>query len=140
MKWILKIYLSTFSIGVIFYTGLYCAKPLTGANMFNVGVLIITTMLSIINVLFMCLAYWGIGLMFKPLRKQMFLTRYVVVEVILMYIFYNLFSSIKYEFNILPINKATENDLFRIFLPFLLLSILYIGLALIIHAKNRSSE
>jgi len=58
---------------------------------------------------------------FKKIFEKIFSFKYLLLEIVLLYVFIEIISHIPYTLNILPITKFTESDLFLLFTPFILL-------------------
>lgn len=141
MRWlnrILRVIILTIIIGVVYSIINYIISPPPKQNMFLEGAIFTLCLYSIINVLFIIIAYITTYAINKQLCSLIFLYKYLLLEIVLLYIFFAVSSYIPYNFNILPIDKSTEDDLFHIFTPFVLLYIIWIIWIIIRRNKTTS--
>jgi len=129
MKWpnkIFKVFILTIISGVIYSVINYMISPPPKPNMYLEGVIFTICLYSIINILFIIIAYITTHAIYKQMCKVIFQFKYLLLEIILLYILFAISTYIPYNFNILPVNKSTENDLFHTFTPFIVLYIIWI--------------
>jgi len=129
MKWpnkIFKVFILTIISGVIYSVINYMISPPPKPNMYLEGVIFTICLYSIINILFIIIAYITTHAIYKQMCKVIFQFKYLLLEIISLYILFAISTYIPYNFNILPVNKSTENDLFHTFTPFIVLYIIWI--------------
>jgi len=69
--------------------------------------------------------------------KRILSLKSLFLEIILLYICIAIVYRIPYSFNIFPINSVTENDLFRVLTPFIVLCVLWLIVILIISSHHK---
>ena len=129
MRWlnrILKVIILTIILGVVYSIINYIISPPPKPNMYLEGVIFTVCLYSIINILFMIIAYITTRVIDKKMCNVIFQLKYLLLEIIFLYILFAISSYIPYNFNILPVNKSTENDLFQTFTPFIILYIIWV--------------
>ena len=129
MKWLKRIFkaiILTIILGVVYSVINYIISPPPKSNMYLEGAVFTVCLYSIINVLFLIIAYITTHIINKQISNLIFLSKYLLLEIILLYILFAISTYIPYNFNILPVNKSTENDLFHTFTPFIVLYIIWI--------------
>ena len=141
MRWlnrILKVIILTIILGVVYSIINYIISPPPKPNMYLEGAVFTVCLYGIINVLFLIIAYITTHIINKQICNVIFLSKYLLLEIILLYILFAISSYIPYNLNILPVNKFTENDLFHTFIPFIILYIIWI-IIIIAHKKNTTN-
>ena len=139
MKWLKRIYkviILTIILGVVYSVINYIISPPPKPNMYLEGAVFTVCLYGIINVLFLIIAYITTHIINKQICNVIFLSKYLLLEIILLYILFAISSYIPYSLNILPVNKFTENDFFHTFTPF---TILYIIWIIIIIARRKNA-
>lgn len=129
MKWIIRILeviLLTYISGVIYYIVKYLIHIPPEPNMYWIGTVIASSIYTFVNVLFILLVYLISHKTNKQIHKKLFTFKYLQLEIIFLYMLIEIISYIPYTFNILPISNFTEKDLFQVFTPFIILSILWV--------------
>jgi len=142
MKWlnrIFKVIILTIILGVAHSVVNYTISPPPKPNMYLEGAVFAVCLYSIINVLFIIIIYITTYIINNKLSNVIFLSKYLLLEIILLYILFAISSYIPYNLNILPVNKFTENDLFHTFTPFIILYIIWITVIMIARRNNRVS-
>jgi len=123
MKYIIRafeVFIMTFIVGIIYSIIIYLIETPSIPNMFEEGTLFFLSLYSLLNVLFMLIIYVTTYLTYKRLCEKIFILKYIFVEIVLLYVLYEVALNIHYNINILPISKYTEGDLFNILAPFLI--------------------
>jgi len=139
MRWlnrIFKVIILTIILGAVYSGVNYILSPTPKPNMYLEGAVFTVCLYSIINVLFIIIAYITTHIINKQICNVIFLYKYLLLEIILLYILFAISSYIPYSLNILPVNKFTENDFFHTFTPF---TILYIIWIIIIIARRKNA-
>lgn len=142
MRWlnrIFKVIILTIILGVVYSIINYIISPPPKPNMYLEGVIFTVCLYSGINILFIIIAYVTTHAIYKQMCKVIFQFKYLLLEIILLYILFAISTHIPYDFNILPVNKSTENDLFHTFTPFIILYIIWIIIIMIARRNNRVS-
>lgn len=140
MKWIiriLKVTLFTFLIGVLFYVVKYFIDRPPEPNMYGVGLMISSVIYSILNTIFVSVIYLIAYIFDKQMYKRILSLTFLLYEIVFLYVCIVIIYQIPYSLNILSINKVTENDLFYTFTPFIVLSVLWLIVILVIDKHNR---
>lgn len=142
MKWlnrIFKVIILTIILGAAYSVVNCVISPPPKPNMYLEGAVFAVCLYSIINVLFIIIIYITTYVINKQICNVIFLSKYLLLEIILLYILFAISSYIPYNLNILPVNKFTENDLFHTFTPFIILYIIWITVIMIARKNNRVS-
>ena len=142
MKWlkrIFKVIILTIILGAAYSVVNYIISPPPKPNMYLEGAIFTVCLYSIINVLFIIIAYITTRIINKQICNVIFLSKYLLLEIILLYILFAISSYIPYNLHILPVNKFTENDLFHTFTPFIILYIVWIIIIIIAHRNNTTN-
>lgn len=134
---ILKVALLTFLIGVLFYIAKYFIDIPPEPNMYGIGLVISSVIYSILNTIFVSVIYLITYIFDKQMYKRILSLTFLFFEIVFLYVCIVIIYQIPYSLNILSINKVTENDLFYIFTPFIVLSVLWLIVILVIGKKNR---
>lgn len=130
---IIKVALLTFMIGILFYVSRYFISKPPEPNMYGIGLIISSVIYSVLNTIFVSVIY----ITHKQMYKRILSLKLLLLEIILLYICIAIVYCIPYSFNVLPINSVTENDLFRVLTPFIVLSVLWLIVISIISSRHK---
>ncbi len=105
--------------------------------MYGIGLVISSVIYSILNTIFVSVIYLITYVFDKQMYKRILSLTFLFFEIVFLYVCIVIIYQIPYSFNILSINKVTENDLFYVFTPFIVLSVLWLIVILVIGKQNR---
>ena len=128
---ILMVFLLTALFGILYYTLNYIAVKLPEPNMLIVGVVFGTVLYSIINTVFIAFLYVTTYIIDRSSCRKVLSTKKILIEISILYVLIYILSHIPYTINILPISKIAEKDAFRVFGPFIILYLSWIGIFLL---------
>jgi len=134
---ILNVALLTFLIGVLFYVTRYFISKPPEPNMYGIGLIISSVIYSVLNTIFVSVIYITTYITHKQMYKRILSLKLLLLEIILLYICIAIVYCIPYSFNVLPINRVTENDLFHVLAPFIVLCVLWLIVISIISIRHK---
>lgn len=130
MKWvieIMKVGLLTFLVGIVSYGLLFIFLKASLSDLLGLLPLILFIILYLVcsNILFVFLLYFTAYFLRNNIKKDLFMFKYLLLEISLFYILYILIIYI------------TESEWLRLLIPFAVLYVLWLILILIISLRHK---
>jgi len=134
---ILKVILLTFMVSLLFYTANYFISKPPEPNMYGVGLIFSSVIYSVLNTILVFVIYITTYIINRKIYKRILSMKFLLLEIILLYVCIAIIYCIPYSFNVLPINRVTEHDSFCLFTPLIFLYVLWLIIISIINFRHK---